>query len=715
MASLSDRMSAARHRRFVGREEELRLFETALEAEPAPFHILYVYGPGGVGKTALTQAFARRCAERDVPAHYLDARTVEPSAASFEQSLRRATGLGDALGNGTPRRDDKRFVLIIDTFETMAPLERWFREGFIPRLPESAVLVVSGREPPPASWRADLGLQALLKTVPLRNLNPAESRRYLARRAVPEAQRDKVLRFAHGHPLALSLVADAFDQQPERDFEPVEAPDIVGTLLKRFLDEVPRPEHRLAISACALVRYTTEALLAHLLDLGDAHALFEWLRGLSFVEAGRPGLFPHDVAREVLVADLRWRDGEAFETLHQRARQFYSAQLRRQRTAAARAGKGLPTRETAHQDILTNYLFLYRDNPVVQPYFQRLQAKWEEHDALTQSDARPEDWPHLRAMTAQHEGEAAADLLDYWKERRPGGALVFRDAEEAPAGFALHLSLTEVTEKDRACDPAVEAACAYLENYAPLRKGEEATLFRFWMDRSEHQRISPVQSLISAYRVRYYLTAPRLAYTFIPCADPDFWALLFAYADMQRLPEAAFETGTQRYGMFGHDWRVVPPPAWLELLAERDITPRAPEAVPAAPTATRLVLSRPDFAEAVKEALRGYARPDEALRENPLLRSRLVAEAVSGEGTPEERIAALRQLISREAEALRSAPREEKFYHALRTTYLDPAPTQEQAAEELEVPFSTFRRHLKSGIDYIDNALWQQEIGRQAG
>jgi hypothetical protein len=39
----------------------------------------------------------------------------------------------------------------------------------------------------------------------------------------------------------------------------------------------------------------------------DVHELFEWLRGLSFIESGRLGLYPHDLAREALVADLRWR------------------------------------------------------------------------------------------------------------------------------------------------------------------------------------------------------------------------------------------------------------------------------------------------------------------------------------------------------------------------------------------------------------------------
>jgi hypothetical protein len=30
----------------------------------------------------------------------------------------------------------------------------------------------------------------------------------------------------------------------------------------------------------------------------------------------------------------------------------------------------------------------------------------------------------------------------------------------------------------------------------------------------------------------------------------------------------------------------------------------------------------------------------------------------------------------------------------------------------MDVPFSTFRRHLKSGVSRVCELLWQQEIGR---
>jgi predicted DNA-binding protein (UPF0251 family) len=44
-------------------------------------------------------------------------------------------------------------------------------------------------------------------------------------------------------------------------------------------------------------------------------------------------------------------------------------------------------------------------------------------------------------------------------------------------------------------------------------------------------------------------------------------------------------------------------------------------------------------------------------------------------------------------------------------TYVQPAPTQEKAAEQLGVPFSTFRRHLNRGLERVADILWEREVG----
>jgi hypothetical protein len=184
---------------------------------------------------------------------------------------------------------------------------------------------------------------------------------------------------------------------------------------------------------------------------------------------------------------------------------------------------------------------------------------------------------------------------------------------------------------------------------------------------------------------------------------------VFQYADLARLPQADFTVGETRYGVYGHDWRVVPPMAWLDLLGEREIA-AAPESAPPQPVEQVIVLSEAEFASAVQNALRDYARPD-TLRGNPLLRSRLVLERIRPGASEAERINVLRTLVREAADSLQESAREAKFYRPLYHTYLQPAPTQEQAAEILDLPFSSFRRHLKSGVTRVTEILWAQEIG----
>ena len=55
---LSDRLNQARQRGFVGRGSELALFESALLAQELPVNLVYVFGPGGIGKTTLLRMLA---------------------------------------------------------------------------------------------------------------------------------------------------------------------------------------------------------------------------------------------------------------------------------------------------------------------------------------------------------------------------------------------------------------------------------------------------------------------------------------------------------------------------------------------------------------------------------------------------------------------------------------------------------------------------------
>jgi hypothetical protein len=692
-ASLGERLNAARRRQFVGRAAELGVFQAALSAAELPFQIMFVVGPGGVGKTALIHEFARLSEAAQARSFYLDARTIEPVPEAFVGALRSLMGLDAAIAPlDVLGREADRTIILVDTAEILQPLDVWLRETFLPQLSENVLMVFAGREPPAAAWSADAGWQTLIRVLPLRNLSPAESRAFLTHRHIPADQHPALLAFTHGFPLALSLVADVFAQRPDtwREFQPQTHPDIIKTLLERFVQKVPGPAHRAALEACALVRVTTEALLSEMLMMGEStHELFDWLRGLSFIEARAEGLFPHDLAREALAADVRWRNPDWYAELHKRARNYYHSHI------AATTG-------LTQQRLLFDLIFLHRDNPVVRPFLE-----WQAVGSLSPGPVQAGELPVLIDMIARHEGTASAAIAAHWFKRQPQGIQLIREADGRPAGLLMLVRLNEAAPDDLAVDPAAQKARTILQR-VPLRSGETATLFRFWLDAETYQAVSPTQSLIFVNVVRHYLTTPGLAYTFFPVANADFWAPMLAYANIQRLAEADFEVGGRTYGMYGHDWRVEPPAAWLSLLAEREVA--SPDAAPPTPAESVMVLSETEFAEAVRDALRDFAQPD-LTAANPLLRSRVVLDRTGAGADLKQRAATLQSLIAAAAEQLRASPRDAKLYRAVYHTYLKPAPTQEQAAELLDLPFSTYRRHLKSGIMRLTESLWRQEIG----
>ena len=681
-ATLGVRRDAARHDRFVGRAAELDLVGRALRADRLPFHVVHVWGPGGVGKTSLLGEVERLCGHAGVAAVRLDGRDLEPVPTAVEAAVRPGGGAG-------------RRVVLVDTYERLRALDGWFQRTFVPALPADVLVVFAGRDRPAPEWQVEWG--GAVRVLPLRNLGAADAEALLGRRGVPEGAWGDVLAFTHGHPLALALVAERFRQRPggPAAFDAAAEPEVVRALLDRFVADVPSAAHRTAVEGASVVRTVTEPLLTSLLDDGGrGHELFGWLRRLAFVESGRGGLRLHDVVRETVEADLRWRDPGRHAELHERARRHYTGRLRAVASEADR-------RET-----LADYVHLYRDNPVVRPLMGRLREAWAEAQLdgpapLRDGEAGGAEADAVVALVATHEGDASAAVVRRWLDRRPESAEVVRDAGGAVVGFLLTLRLEATDADDRDADPAVASAWEAVGR--GLRPGESALYFRSWLDAEAYQGVSAVQSLVFARTVQRYLSTPGLAVSLLAVADPDLWGPVFGFAGLRRYPEAAFAVGDRSYAVFGHDWRASPPGEWLEGLAGQ-----APDRVPTPPASSAedavVALSQEGFAEAVRDALKAYARPYR-LAESPLLRSRLVRER-GGDGVEE-----LSALLWEAAAELRSGPRDAPYFRALEAAYLDPAPTQAAAAERLDVPFSTFRRHLGRGVDHVVEALWRRETG----
>ena len=681
--TLGEVLASRRSRRFVGRDAEVELFCAALDAAELPFSVLYVHGPGGIGKTSLLDVFAGLAADAGKSVVRLDGRDLPPSPPAVLEALGQVLDVSD--GDKPIADPSGQIVLLLDSYEQVAPLDDWVRTTLIPRLPASALTVIAGRTPPNAGWRADPAWRDLLRVVSLRNLTEFESRTYLMECRVDSSLHNRLVAITYGHPLGLSLLADVVIRGGAAALDPSTS-DVVGTLLQRFVDVVPSDLHRRALAVCALTRATTEPLLRAALESQDAREVFDWLRELSFVESGPDGLFPHDLARDALDADLRWRDPERHKRVFRRVCAFIYRNLK-------------SSRGHEQQRAIFDLKFLFRNLPgILSP------LDWNAWGGYYPEPAAAGDRGAILELVATAEGDDSATIAERWMDRQPHGFYVIRGADGAVRGVLGLLDLTTASDEDRAADPGARAAWDFAQQHAPPRPGEVVTQSRFIIDREAYQGPSPTLNATPIATVQRYLQTQSLAWDFLTLAEPERWDNWFALGDMPRAVDADFVVGDRRYGLYCHDFRVTPIDVLIGLWTERALAQgftRPPVHVP-----QTLVLSQPDFADAARQALRDLHRPD-LLARNPLLRTRLVQGHAATEQLDAE---ALRDLLREAVEGLRQHPRDDNLLRAIERTYVRPAATQQAAAAALGLPFSTYRRHLTRGVERVVSWLWQREV-----
>lgn len=686
---LSEILRTARRQFFVGREKELQLFRSILEQPELNTYILSVYGPGGQGKSTLVNAFTDYCSGQGISYTVIDARELNPTPDSFTAALQNSLGNPEKIFDYLQNIKGK-FVLLVDTYELLTALDDWMRKEFIPQMPDNVLTVIAGRKPPSSGWTSDAGWQTLMKTIQLRNLTPAESRRYLQKRNIPAPELEKVLDFTHGHPLALCVVADLFDQQPGRSFTPESAPDVVRTLLERFVQKAPSPAHRIALEICAIAKITTESLLQQTMELQDASELFEWLQDLSFIESSGQGLFPHDSAREALCTDLAWRNPDWNKDLHKRIRKYYVNKI----DAAGAEEK---------RNLLYLLAYLHRNHPMVKPYLE-----WQGSIYWIEK-MKEADVPAINEMVIKNEGNLSAANFNFWVNHPASTCWVYKSSTVAVDGFMLCLNMSKLQEGEKTTDEVFEKLKLYASKNAGLRKGETGLVFRFWMAAETYQQVSRLQSSIFLTLTQHYFM-PGLAMHFLCCANPSFWQSFLSFADMQYIPELDYETGGKSFGIFMHDWRKTAPAAWLELVGQRDAGEKT-QPLADAPQMQMMILSEDEFAASVYEALKEY-QSDKKLAANPLIRSKLVMGNADGHTDIQILLAALKDCIAEACDSIKDSPKEEKFFRVIFRTFINPVGPQEAVADYLNIPFSTYRRYLRKAVNMVTAHMWTRELER---
>src|SRR5215471_1909537 len=225
----------ARAAAVVGRRHERAvLLDLAERDRPL---VAAVHGIAGIGKSALLAAFAEDARARGAAVVSLDCGGIEPTERGFLAALDRAIGAraigARAIGaRAIGARETRpmatvadaadalsglgdRVVLVLDTYEQLRLLDTWLRQELVPGLRDNTRLVLAGREPPVSAWISAFG--DLLTTVPLANLAAADADALLRREGLSGADAARVIRFTHGHPLALRLAASARGARPDLD------------------------------------------------------------------------------------------------------------------------------------------------------------------------------------------------------------------------------------------------------------------------------------------------------------------------------------------------------------------------------------------------------------------------------------------------------------------------------------------------------------------
>ncbi len=224
----------------------------------------------------------------------------------------------------------QRIVFMIDTYEQMTTLDNWMRE-LVRRLPKNVLLIIAGRTVPEwnRAWQEWMGKAEFVE---LKEMSPEDVatlvHRYYAyiRSGNPDPKEvEAIVQFARGLPMVATTVVQLWVKYGAEDFQSVR-PQVVADLADRLLEGVSQ-EMRPAFEAAAVLRFFNVDALGTLLKDSNAERLYVELRRWPFIRSRREGLAVHDTLREMINEALRVRTPKRFRSLHERAAEYYEAQL----------------------------------------------------------------------------------------------------------------------------------------------------------------------------------------------------------------------------------------------------------------------------------------------------------------------------------------------------------------------------------------------------
>jgi hypothetical protein len=608
-----------------------------LFVDDPPVNVVLVHGPAGIGKSTLLREVVRRGERCGWRPQWIEGRDLLPLPDALEDAL-------------TDAREEERPLIVFDSYERMTALGGYLRRTVLPSLPERAIVVVAGRGLPEACWSAG-GWETVARELELGGLSREESTQLLRLAGVEDRGlvRDAV-EWSGGSPLALALAAEPGARwRPESEGGGPADPGIMRALVRRLAGSELEGAQLAVLGVAAIAQLTTLDLLRHVLPETNAERGYRWLASRTFTEPLGDGITLHDLVGKALRAELRRRDPSCQRELRRRIADYLHAR--------AVAGNLPLSIDLAH----------LIENPAI-----RWGYSWEGSVRYRIDSVRPGDAEAVRAVLAERSHGGWWPLLERFFAEAPARIGIARDPEDRLAGY-----LVSVTPRNApafaADDPLLGPWLAHAHSHS---HGGNAVLWHDAVDLAE--RGSGVQAMLGvAGMLQSGLTNPRLAYLPIHPRLPE--ALEFAgVLGARHVPELDLELAGVRVECHVLDYG----PGGL-LGAQRDVV-YAELGLPA-PHAP------PIDVEVVRQALRDLGVP-----------SRLAASELASGDALKERADSVRALLADAAEhAFGETADELLLRRVLIRGYLDPAPSHELAAKELNLSRSAYFRRLKMAVERI--------------
>ncbi|MDO8184844.1 ATP-binding protein [Conexibacter sp. JD483] len=672
MATIGARLAERDRRRFVGRSSELAFLERCLGGD-GDASVVLIHGPGGIGKSTLLRELARRAGADGRRAHFVEGRELAPAPRALDAALAAA-------------REETAPLVLIDTYERMTALDGYLRGTVVPSLPERALVVIAGRERPSRGW-LEGGWESLAVQLELSGLSADEAQELLALHGVDDAGRiDELVGWAKGSPLALALAGDDAlgavpgDGDAAGRAEEIDRPELMRALIRRLAEAEIDGPHLGPLAVAAIARVTTIDMLREVLPDSDAVQAYMWLRERTFAGPLGDGIALHELVRKALHGDLRHRDRE------------------RERDLRRRIADHLHAKAVAGHQLLSIDLSHLVENEAIRWGFS-----WDAAGEHRLDEVRPGDAEAVLRLLRERRAPERWSVLEPYFERAPERIAIVRDLGDRIRGFELSVTSANAPPMV-AGDPQLGP---WLEHARATGGEGRAVLWQSAVDFTADPRTGVQAMLGMSGILRSGLENPRYAYLPI---DPRLdGAVRFAQAAGGRhVPELDVTLDgrlTQCYlldygpgGLLGAQRALI--------YAELGLVP--PQA-PAEEEAVRAVAGDRegdlDLAEAVRDALRNLGVPHK-LADSPL---------ASG-ATQEQRAASVRTLLEQAAaRAFGETANEQLLRRVLERGYLDPAPSHEQAADELALSRAAYFRRLRAAAERVAALLAADERLRAGG